>query len=317
MTNEELEEVKLTQERIGNMIYIVRGQRVMLDFELAKIYGYSTRDFNKQSKNNSERFDTDFCFKLTKSEWKDILRWNNSTSNYLSSKRRYLPYAFTEQGVYMLMTVLKGELAVKQSKALIRLFKNMKDYIIESHGLDRYGEILKLADKVNSHDMDIKNMKLRLEKVMENFVDPSAYKQFLILDGEKIEAASAYQYIYSLSKRSLIIFDDYISIKSLNLLLSVNSGVEVIIFSDNVSRNPVKQVNIDDFVKESGVSLTIKPSKNIFHDRLIIIDYNTPYEKIYISGASSKDAGNRITTIIMVDNKELYHPLIEKMVFDN
>lgn len=73
MTNEELEEVKLTQERIGNMIYIVRGQRVMLDFELAKIYGYSTRDFNKQIKNNSERFDTDFCFKLTKSEWKDII----------------------------------------------------------------------------------------------------------------------------------------------------------------------------------------------------------------------------------------------------
>ena len=97
---------------------LFRGQKVMLDFELAKIYGYSTRDFNNQIKNNIERFDVDFRFQLTKIEWDDFLRCKISTANNLS-KRRYLPYAFAKQGIYMLMTVLKGELATKQSIALI------------------------------------------------------------------------------------------------------------------------------------------------------------------------------------------------------
>ena len=123
---------ELNNETIESMIYVIRGQKLMLDFELAKIYGYSTRDFNNQIKNNIERFDVDFRFQLTKIEWNDFLRCKISTANNLS-KRRYLPYAFTEQGIYMLMTVLKGDLATRQSKALIRAFKQMKDYIVENN----------------------------------------------------------------------------------------------------------------------------------------------------------------------------------------
>ena len=90
----------------------------MLDFELAEIYGYSTKRFNEQVKNNAGKFDEDFLFQLTRDEW-EILRSKNSTSRLEqgSGGRRYLPYAFTEQGIYMLMTVLKGELATKQRKA--------------------------------------------------------------------------------------------------------------------------------------------------------------------------------------------------------
>ena len=90
----------------------------MLDFELAEIYGYSTKRFNEQVKNNAGKFDEDFLFQLTRDEW-EILSSKNSTSRSEqgSGGRRYLPYAFTEQGIYMLMTVLKGELATKQSKA--------------------------------------------------------------------------------------------------------------------------------------------------------------------------------------------------------
>lgn len=104
----------------------------MLDFELAEIYGYTTKRFNEQIKNNIERFDEDFRFKLTREEVNN-LRSNFSTSSWGGS--RYLPYAFTEQGIYMLMTVLKGDLAIRQSKALIRTFKQMKDYIIENQDL--------------------------------------------------------------------------------------------------------------------------------------------------------------------------------------
>ena len=109
--NEELITIELTEESIESTVYEIRGQRVMIDFDLAK-NGYSTRDFNNQIKHNCERFDNDFMFQLSNNEWKEILRLKKSTANSLSSKRRYNPYAFTEQGIYMLMTVLKGELAV-------------------------------------------------------------------------------------------------------------------------------------------------------------------------------------------------------------
>ena len=112
-------------EEIKSKIYNVGGVPVMLDFELAKLYGYETRAFNQQVTNNIEKFDSDFMFKLSESEWNEILISKNLMSSWGGTRRK--PYAFTEQGVYMLMTVLKGDLATKQSKLLIRTFKAMKD----------------------------------------------------------------------------------------------------------------------------------------------------------------------------------------------
>lgn len=103
----------------------------MLDSDLAEIYGYDTKGFNRQVKYNIEKFDGDFMFELTDAELEYLrLRCKNCTAN-ISTKSRYNPHVFTGQGSYMLMTVLKGPLAVKQSKALIRIFKKMKDYILE------------------------------------------------------------------------------------------------------------------------------------------------------------------------------------------
>lgn len=125
---------------LKNKIYTIRSVQVMLDSDLAEIYGYSTKAFNQQIKNNIERFDEDFRFQLTKDEYDSILR-----SNFLTLEQgkysKYLPYAFTEQGIYMLMAVLKGELAVKQSKTLIRLFKQMKDFVLTNSQL-----LLKLTE---------------------------------------------------------------------------------------------------------------------------------------------------------------------------
>ena len=130
---------------IENKIVVIRGQQVMLDRDLAEIYGYETKYFNRQVRNNIEKFDDDFMFQLSDEEVKGLseskilsLNENFLRSKILTSKsetrggRQYAPYAFTEQGVYMLMTVLKGELATKQSKALVRLFKQMKDYIVDN-----------------------------------------------------------------------------------------------------------------------------------------------------------------------------------------
>lgn len=113
------------------------------------------------------------------------------------------------------MTVLKGEMAVEQSKALIRLFKAMKDYLVATDNLITTNEVLKLSRQVNQNTETIDLIKSKLDLVMNNFIDPSKYKQFVIANGQRIEADVAYQQIYSLAKQSLIIVDDYISIKTL------------------------------------------------------------------------------------------------------
>ena len=363
MSDEETTIIELTEKNIESMIYEIRGQKIMLDFDLARIYGYTTKRFNEQVKNNIEKFPEDFMFRLSKEELDNLQRctfctpdkseikpeenersqimtmkisgaeseessWSKkSTLNKSGDKRgyntKYLPYAFTEQGIYMLMTVLKGELAVKQSLAIIRLFKRMKDYIISSDGLLSTNELLRLSRQVNENKESIASLKEdnqeiknQLQIVMDNFVDPSSYELFIILNGQKMKADIAYQTIYSLAKHSIIIIDDYIGVKTLDLLLSAKKEVEIFIVSDNVSRNSVKPEYVDDFINESGTKITIKPSNGLCHDRLIVIDYQTPSERVYSSGASSKDAGNSMTTIMKIGHPELYHSLIEKLVFN-
>ena len=115
-------------QSLRNKIHIIRGQQVMLDFDLARIYGYSTTRFNEQVSRNIDKFDPDFMFELTREEFQNLMS-QNAISSW--GGRRKLPRAFNEQGIYMLMTVLRGDLAAIQSKTLIRLFKSMKDYIHE------------------------------------------------------------------------------------------------------------------------------------------------------------------------------------------
>lgn len=130
MAEENKEIVIVDDKTIQEKIYFIRGQKVMLDADLAEIYGYETKNFNRQVKNNIEKFEgKDFMFQLTENEFEN-LRCKNFTSSWGGS--RYLPNAFTEQGIYMIMTVLRGELAIRQSRALIRTFKQMKDFIIEN-----------------------------------------------------------------------------------------------------------------------------------------------------------------------------------------
>lgn len=108
----------MTVDNIYNRVYVIRGQQVMLDYDLAEIYGYEVKRLNAQVKNNISRFPTDFMFQLTKSEL-EYLRSNFSTAN-INPKSRTLPHAFSEQGIYMLATVLRGKLAEQQSIFIMR-----------------------------------------------------------------------------------------------------------------------------------------------------------------------------------------------------
>ena len=153
--NEKQEIILINEEIIMNKIYIVRGQKVMLDVDLAEIYGYETKNFNRQVKNNKIKFEgDDFMFQLTDEEMDRLLRYKNCTLNRGTGRGKhvkYNPYVFTEQGIYMLMTVLRGELATKQSRALIRTFKQMKDYIIENQGLIGEREYLQLSMQISQN----------------------------------------------------------------------------------------------------------------------------------------------------------------------
>ncbi len=305
----------------------------MLDADLAAIYGYSTKDFNRQVKNNIEKFDHDFMFQLTNEE-REILRCKNSTSSW--GGRRYNPFAFTEQGIYMLMTVLKGPLATKQSKALIRIFKQMKDYIVDNQALLGQREYLQLAlqttqntqgllelhnslsaidDKVANIVDALGNMvtKSELANVMQDFGEPSVRRDWLILNGQPVESDLAYQQIYSSAAKTIFVVDNYIGLKTLVLLKGVSSDVKITLFSDNLGGH-LHLTEYNDFIREyPDLTISMKASGGIFHDRYIVIDYNTDKERIYHCGASSKDGGNKITTITAVADGSIYHSVIERL----
>ena len=309
---------ELNEKTIESMIYIIRGEKVMLDFELAKIYGYTTKAFNQQVQRNIEKFPYDLMFKISNKEYDCILRSqivtaNSQKENNNRTKTRYLPYVFTEQGIYMLMTVLKGDLATKQSLALIRAFKQMKDYIIENKGLMSLDAAL-ICNKFEAYDKRFEKIENKLGLVMDNFIDPTTYKHYLILNGQKIEADIAYQEIYKMAKSTLCIIDDYIDIKTLQLLKVCSKNIYIKIFSDNKAKNRIDSTILKDFIDDTKLNIEIKPNNNLFHDRYIVIDFNTSKEKIYHSGASSKDAGNKITTIDQIAETGVYKQLIEGLL---
>ena len=321
-------------DRFYELIYNIRGTRVMLDMDLAKIYGYNTKDFNRQVKNNMEKFEQDFMFQLTDEECEN-LRCKNSTSSW--GGRRYNPYAFTEQGIYMLMTVLRGPLATKQSKALIRIFKQMKDYIVDNQALLGQREFLQLSLQTTQNTQDLLELrnslsivddkvanivdtlgnvvtKSELANVMLDFGKPTVRRGWLILNGQPVEADMAYKQIYAAAKKSIFVVDNYIGLKTLVLLKDVPEGIAVTVFSDNLG-NRLHQTELNDFKREySHVSISLRTSGGRFHDRYIVIDYDTDNEQIFHCGASSKDGGNKVTTITAVTDGAIYHPIIGQLL---
>ncbi|MBR4496384.1 MAG: hypothetical protein IKP12_04565, partial [Acholeplasmatales bacterium] len=134
-----------------------------------------------------------------------------------------------------------------------------------------------------------------------------------LMNGEKIEADLAYQSIYKLAKKSIYIIDDYIDIKTLQLL-KVCKKIEIIIFSSNKANNKINDCYIKDFIFDTGNDLKIKTNNGLFHGRYIIIDYGLKNEIIYHSGPSSKDAGKRIDTITKIEEIYLYKDIVERLL---
>ena len=312
----------VSEEEIKSKIFVIRGQKAMLDEDLAMIYGYTTKAFNQQVKNNIAKFDEDFRFQLTDEEVKELSRSRILTSMQekgTKGGRTYNPYIFTEQGIYMLMTVLRGDLAVRQSKALIRLFKGMKDYLTESPVAIGQEELLRLSIQTAENTRDIGQLKEEmatkddLEKFLVNFTDNHLGKEFLLVDGQTIEAEVAYAEIYKLAKKSIYIVDNYIGVKTLLLLKDITQGVDVTIFSDNKVKLTLLQYQ--EFCKEyPKIKISLKRTCDKFHDRFIILDYGTKDEKVYHCGGSSKDGGRRTTLLSKLEDIQLYDDMIKELL---
>ena len=251
---EEIDIIDITEEYLQERIYEIRGQKVILDTDLSEIYGYSTKAFNQQVKNNIEKFDEDFMFELTDDEVEN-LRSNFLTANF-NNKSRYNPHVFTEQGLYMLMTVLKGPLAVKQSKALIRTFKKMKDYILENRDLIGQREMLQISMDTANNRIEISKMnsamislekkisdvaeglkdvvtKSELADMMNSFASDDDEK-WLMFNAKFSSADEAYESIYKQAKSSIYVVDNYIGLRTLVHLKNSPTGVDIVLFSDKV-----------------------------------------------------------------------------------
>lgn len=331
---EKTEVFVVTEQSLQDKIYTIRGQKVMLDVDLAVIYGYETKNFNRQVKNNSAKFDgDDFMFQLTKDEWEN-LRCKNFTSSWGGS--RYLPMAFTEQGIYMLMTVLRGELAVQQSRALVRTFKKMKDYILDNRELIGQREYIQLSMQTAENVRDISRLKSDmgsiekqmcdvmdqledvvtksdLAEMMNSFVD-NEDNGWLMFNTKYCAADLAYSEVYGQAKNTVFVVDNYIGLRTLVLLKNVPTGVAITLFSDNVG-NRLHSIEYRDFCSEyPAINITLKKTGGIYHDRFIVLDYGTEDERIFLCGASSKDAGARVTSIVEDFGIAKYKTLIDALL---
>jgi len=119
---------------IQSLIYIIRGKRVMLDSDLASLYGVQTKRLNQSVKRNIKRFPNDFMFQLTKEEWQNL---RSQFATFKSDSRKYLPYVFTEHGVTMLASVLNSDKAIEINIQVVRAFISLRQYILENNNLTK------------------------------------------------------------------------------------------------------------------------------------------------------------------------------------
>ena len=323
----------MTVDNICNRVYVIRGKQVMLDYDLAEIYGYEVKRLNEQVKRNITRFPEDFMFQLTKDEIpEDFLKSQIATLNENGNKRglhiKKLPFAFTEQGIYMLATVLRGELAEQQSIFIMRAFREMRHYIKQNQQFVTPSEMRLVTTKVSEISVQVagvvdwKNkaedrfdsIQRSIDTLNENFVSDKDFKNFVIYKGQKFEADAAYIDIYQQARKSIYVVDDYVNTKTLQLLSQKHAGVEVVLFTENGhgKRGFLTTSVVNDFIQEYP-PLRIKPNADC-HDRLIVLDYGEPTEQAYHCGASSKDAGKKLCAINVILETSMIHPVIDKLL---
>lgn len=283
---------------IRNLVYLIRGQQVMLDSDLASLYQIETKVFNQAVSRNIERFPANFRFQLTKEEF-DRLRSQIVTSNSRGG-RRHLPYAFTEQGMAMLSGVLHSGIAVQMSISIMNTFVEMRRFI-SNNAL--------LFERVSSIELKQleyqKSTEEKFVKVFQYIDDHSESEQKIFFDGQIYDAFSFLISLIQKAKKEIILIDGYVDISTLDLLAKKGSCVNVKCYtyaSTQLSNRDIAQFNAQ------YASLTVKTTR-MFHDRFLIIDGTTAYH----IGASLKDAGKKCFGISLLTDPDIIKGLITKL----
>lgn len=311
---------------LNGLVYTIRGYYVMLDADIAMLYGYTVKRINEQAKRNIDRFPEDFMFQLTDDEV-DLV-WSQNAAANINSMSRTNPFVYTEQGTYMLATVLKNEIAVTQSIAIMRAFREMRHYIRQNQQFVTKSELKLLTDTIEAEtklivarqdetEIQIEAIHENINKINENFLLDTETKNYVIYKGQKFEADKAYIDIYQKAKKSIYVVDDYVNIKTLHLLSHKKTGVHVILFTENGfgrSRDVLTLSEVTDFNREYP-TIQIKPNPDC-HDRFIVLDYGTKMEKVFHCGASSKDAGKKVCAINAIENTAMVHPIFDALLLN-
>jgi hypothetical protein len=287
-------------------IHTIRGAQVMLDEDLAILYGVEIRALNQAIKRNKERFPAEFCFQMTQDETSrlrsqfvildvtknasfdhevmeasrlrsQIVTLENGRGKY----RKYLPYAFTEQGVAMLSAVLRSETAVKVSIRIMQAFVDMRRTLHTHAGV--FQRIEGLEHRIVTHENDTAR---KFEEVFNALGNPDTPpKQGLYFDGQVYDAHALISQIIRQAKRSITIIDNYVDDTVLTMLAKRRKGVAVDIHSRSIS--PELKLDV---AKHNAQYPTV--TAHVFkasHDRFLILDGDT----VYHLGASLKDAGKK------------------------
>jgi hypothetical protein len=278
----------LTQstDRIEKRIFLIRGEYVMLDSDLADIYGVSTSRLNEQVKRNAERFPEDFMFKLSKEEWENLIS-QNATSNEHGGRRK-TPFVFTEQGVAGLSGVLKSEQASQVHVTIMRAFVSMRKLIASQIGL------IQRIDGLERKQLETDNKFENVFKALEQNTIPS---QGIFFDGQIYDAYELMSKIIRSAKKEIILIDNYIDETVLTHLSKRAENVEAIIYTKSIS----KAIQLDLERHNSQYSpIQIKELRDS-HDRFLIIDQ----KELYHIGASLKDLGKKWFAFSKMDEKLL------------
>ena len=268
-----MQELIINENNIKDKIYTIRNLQVMLDKDLAELYGVETKHINQAVRNNQDKFQDDFYFELSDYEFED-LRSKNLTANF--SKTRINPKVFTEQGIYMLATILKSKIASQVTVYIIKTFANLRKII--SQNISMFERFERVEQRLNIHDKNF-------DKLFEALEDKTLKaKQGIFYDGQIFDAYVFVNDLLKLATTEIILIDNYID-ETVFTIFSKYPNIKIKIFTQNIS----KQLKLDfEKYQKQYQNIELKGFKNS-HDRFLIIDK----KNIYHLGASLKDLGKK------------------------
>ena len=283
------------EERIENLIYEIRGKQVMLDSDLASLYecANGTKTINLAVKRHINRFPKRFMFQLTMDEVSSLSRFQTETLKGQGHNIKYLPYAFTEQGVAMLATILRTSVAEEMSIKIMDAFVAMRKYIGSNLMEQKY-----INNLVLKHDSQITLLQESFAKIEEKEQISEIY-----FNGQIYDAYSKILDIFKSAKKELIIIDNYADNTLLDIIKRLRIKVTIITRENNL----LTKQDIEKYNKEYH-NLIVKYD-NTFHDRYFILDNSI----VYHCGASINRIGYKTFSITKIGDKQVIEALITQI----